>query len=78
MAKHIFTSIIWALTIFLLYFVWKNSHWSVALAISLISFSIEGIAQAITVHERVITKHILGINAIFNRAKQNDNEHPRS
>lgn len=78
MAKFIYTSIRWALTIFVLWHVWHNAHWSVALALTLISLSIEGIAAALSVQDRVITKHILGIQAIFNKAKPNDNEHPRS
>lgn len=55
----------WALTVFILWHVWLNAHWSVAAALSLITFSIEGLAAAIQVHGKVYKAHIEGMRAAF-------------
>lgn len=52
--KDIFTVIRWGITLFLCIMVWKNAHWSVALAITMISLSIESMAGAIEIHTRAI------------------------
>lgn len=43
-----------ALTIFFIVIVWHHAHWSVALAITFISFSIEGIAATLSVMGRAL------------------------
>jgi len=63
MTRYIFRSIRWALTIFLLIIIFKNTHWSVGLAITLISFSIEGIAAALEIHANAIRAMRQGLSA---------------
>lgn len=57
---NFFRSLRIALTIFILFLVWKNSHWSVASSLTLISFSIEGLAAALKVHGDIIKKIVAG------------------
>lgn len=60
--RFIFTTFRWAATFFLLVVIWKNAHWSIACAITLITFSIEGIAAALNLHSaamRAMSKTLL-------------------
>ena len=68
---RIYKIVRWALTIFLLWQVWLNAHWSVAFVLTLISISIEGLAAAIELHGKVFKAHLEGLRAAF---KQEDHE----
>lgn len=47
--ENIFRNIRWASTLFIIIIVWNHAHWSVALAITLISFSIESLAVSLSI-----------------------------
>ena len=55
---NIIKAIRFALTIFLIVVVWKEVHWSVAVSLILITFSIEGIALSLDIINRALRAHI--------------------
>jgi len=55
-----------SLTIFVLWVVWQEAHWSVALSLTLISISIESLAASINIIGRAL------------KALKQNNEHTRS
>jgi hypothetical protein len=55
---NIIRNIRWALTVFLCIIIWMHSHWSVALSITLISFSIEGLSHSLQVVGLALKAHI--------------------
>ncbi len=69
--RHFFMLVRIALTIFVMIIVWQNSHWSVALALTFISFSIEGLAAALKIHGEVIKKSRDANRALMNSMMDN-------
>lgn len=58
-----FTIVRVILTVVILYFIWTNAHWSIALFATLNAFAVEGLAAAIKLHAKIIKAQEAGIQA---------------